>query len=304
MKKFFSKKELRKYGLLLIANLSLAFALIFFINNAGIMTGGLGGISIIANHFFPEFDYITSVVISVLSVVFFFVGWIFKGKNFAAKTLFSSITYPLFIFIFESIFLNVSIVPPAVTELGRDVGLQLLYAVLAGFFIGIGLGLAFKVGGSTGGIDIPAVIISEKFHISIDKVVFAIDAVIIVCGLFALDLVSVIIGVLSNVVYTFVIDKVLVGGQKLLLVQIISSKNEEINEYIQNVLNRGSTFMDVKGGYKKDDHSLLEVAVYRREYSRLIDYIHSIDDKAFVISLDSKEIFGEGFKTYDEETIN
>lgn len=298
MKEIFNKKEIKKYISLLMSNFCLAFALIAFVNNAHIMTGGLGGITIIVNSFFPNFDYITSFVITGLSWVLFFIGWIFKGKKFALKTLFSTITYPMWIFVLELIFSNVIFLPEA-----TDTGMKLLYACLAGTFIGFGLGTAFKVGGSTGGLDIPSVIIAEKFHISIDKVVFIIDAFIIVGGLFALDLISVIIGVISNVIYSYVIDKVLIGSKRSLLVQVISSKNDLINDFVQKKLDRGSTFFNVKGGYSGNDHNLLEIAVYRREYAELIEFIHSIDENAFVITLDAKEVFGEGFKQYDKETI-
>ena len=180
---------------------------------------------------------------------------------------------------------------------------KILYAILAGLFVGLGLGLAFKVGGSTGGVDIPAVIIAEKFHISIDKVIFAIDALIIAIGIPVLGLINVIIGLISNIVYTVIIDKVLVGGKKSIFVQIISKENDKINEFIQNKLERGSTFFTIQGGYKRDQHDLLEVIVYRRQYAELMDFIHKVDEKAFVISLESKEVFGEGFKRYDKESI-
>ena len=114
---------------------------------------------------------------------------------------------------------------------------------------------------------------------------------------------SVAIGVLSNFVYTYVIDKIIVGGKKSLLVHIISDKIDEINEYVKNTLDRGSTFIDVKGGYQGASHRLLEVAVYRREYSQLINYINTVDENAFVVSLDAKEVFGEGFKQYDKDSI-
>ena len=303
MKKQSIKKEIKKYLLLLVSNLFLAAALIAFVNNAGIMTGGMGGISIVFEYLFPNFKYVTSVVITSLSWVMFIVGWIVKGKKFALKTLFSTITYPLAITIFEFVSNTNHLFPPAVVDGVRDTGLQIMYAILAGVYIGIGLGIAFKVGGSTGGIDIPAIIIAEKYHISVDKVVFVIDAIIIASGLFVLPFMSVAIGILSNVVYTYVIDKIIVGGKKSLLVHIISDKIDQINYYIQETLDRGSTFIDVKGGYKGEPHRLLEVAVDRREYSRLINLINSIDENAFVVSLEAKEVFGEGFKQYDSETI-
>jgi uncharacterized membrane-anchored protein YitT (DUF2179 family) len=239
-----------------------------------------------------------SYVVTATSILFFIIGLIFKGKNFALKTLFGTICYPLFVGLIEWFLEIIPIIEPA-----TDTGMQIVYSIVAGVFVGLGLGLAFKVGGSTGGVDIPAVIIAEKFHISIDKVVFVIDAVIIALGIIPLGLMNVIIGLISNIVYTVIIDRVLVGGKKSIFVQIISKENEKINNFIQNELDRGSTFFNVQGGYKGDEHRLLEVIVYRREYSRLIDYIHSVDKNAFVISLESKEVFGEGFKQYDKESI-
>lgn len=298
MKEFLikNKREIKKYLTLLVANFCLALALSGFVAYGNIMTGGLGGISIFVEHFYPNFKM--SYVVTATSILLFFIGLIFKGKKFALKTLFGTIVYPLFVSIIEW-FLEV--VP--IIELATDTGMQIVYAIVAGVFVGLGLGLAFKVGGSTGGVDIPAVIIAEKFHISIDKVVFVIDAVIIALGIIPLGLMNVIIGLISNIVYTVIIDKVLVGGKKSIFVQIISKENDKINEFIQNELDRGSTYFNVQGGYKGDDHRLLEVIVYRREYSQLIDYIHKVDKNAFVISLESKEVFGEGFKQYDKESI-
>lgn len=291
-----NKLEIKKYFTLLIANFCLALALSGFVAYGNIMTGGLGGISIFVEHFFPDFKM--SYVVTATSILFFIMGLIFKGKNFALKTLFGTICYPLFVGLIEWFLEIVPIIEPA-----TDTGMQIVYAIVAGVFVGLGLGLAFKVGGSTGGVDIPAVIIAEKFHISIDKVVFVIDAIIIALGIIPLGLMNVIIGLISNIVYTVIIDRVLVGGKKSIFVQIISKENEKINNFIQNELDRGSTFFNVQGGYKGDEHRLLEVIVYRREYSRLIDYIHSVDKNAFVISLESKEVFGEGFKQYDKESI-
>ena len=116
MSKTFINKEIKKYLLLLVSNFCLALALIAFINNADIMTGGLGGISIIVGKILPEFEYVNSLVITGLSWCLFFIGWIFKGKKFALKTLFSTITYPLFIAFLEYIFNNNVIIPSAVND--------------------------------------------------------------------------------------------------------------------------------------------------------------------------------------------
>ena len=294
------KREIEKYLWLVVACFCLALAYSGFIIQGDIMTGGLGGLTIIIDHLLPADSPIKSVgaIFTGLSWVLFFLGLFFKGKKFALKTLFCTIMYPLFVSVLDIFFRNVEVLPVAV-----DTGMKILYAILAGLFVGLGLGLAFKVGGSTGGVDIPSVIIAEKFHLSVDKVIFVIDGFIIAFGIPVLGLINVIIGLISNIVYTVIIDRVLVGGKKSIFVQIISKENDKINEFIQTKLDRGSTFFNVTGGYKGAEHRLLEVIVYRREYAELIDFIHSVDENAFVISLESKEVFGEGFKQYDKESI-
>ena len=300
MKKFIDHVEVKKYLLLIVACFCLALAYSGFIIQGNIMTGGLGGLTIIIDSILPEGFIIKSVgfIFTILSWTLFFVGLIFKGKSFALKTLFCTILYPLFVSLLEIVFKHFPILPIA-----EDTGMQLLYAMLAGVFIGLGLGFAFKVGGSTGGVDIIAVLIAEKTKISVDKSIFMIDAVIIAIGIPVLGLINVVIGLISNIVYSIIIDRVLVGGQKTIFVQIISDKIDEINSFVQNHIDRGSTYFDVRGGYKKEEHKMLEVIVYRREYAELIDFVHEIDKDAFVISLESKEVFGKGFKKYDKESI-
>ena len=298
MKKLIDNIEFKKYLLLVVACFCLALAYSGFIIQGNLMTGGLGGLTIIVDSILPEDFIFNSVgfVFTILSWVLFFVGWIFKGKDFALKTLFCTILYPLFVSLLEIVFKYIPILPIA-----EDTGMKLLYATLAGIFIGLGLGFAFKVGGSTGGVDIIAVIIAEKRKISVDKTIFLIDGIIIALGIPVLGLINVIIGLLSNIVYSVVIDRVLVGGQRTIFVQIISDKIDEINEFVQKTIDRGSTFFDVRGGYKNAPHRMLEVVVYRREYAVLINFINKIDKDAFVISLESKEVFGEGFKQYPDE---
>ena len=219
-------REIKKYLWLIAACFSLALAYSGFIIRGNIMTGGLGGLTIIIDSFLTEDSPIKSVgaIFTILSWSLFFVGLFFKGKKFALKTLFCTIMYPLFVTILDWFFKYYEILPAA----HQDTGMQILYAILAGVFIGLGLGFAFKVGGSTGGVDIPAVIIAEKFHISIDKVIFIIDSIIIAIGIPVLGLISVIIGLVTNIVYTIVIDRVLVGGKKSIFVQIISKENDSL----------------------------------------------------------------------------
>ena len=130
MKEFLikNKREIKKYLTLLVANFCLALALSGFVAYGNIMTGGLGGISIFVEHFYPNFKM--SYVVTATSILFFIIGLIFKGKNFALKTLFGTIVYPLFVSLIEWFLEVVPLIEPA-----TDTGMQIVYAIVAGVFV-------------------------------------------------------------------------------------------------------------------------------------------------------------------------
>lgn len=292
-------KAIKNTLILLLGNLFLAIGSVFFAVKVGVVTGGLSGLGIISHELF-NFSY--SAFVAIGTWMFFFIGLLFIGKEFAAKTLMSSVVYPLFTFGCELLsgFLDERF-PEIFYVNASDVGSVLLYAIYSAIFVGIGVGLVFKIGGSTGGLDVPCLLIAKKFNISIDRVVFLMDGFIVLFSAFTVGFVPALIGIISAYLCGIMIDKVIVSGSESLMVHILSEKHEEINHYINYTMERGTTYIHGEGGYTFQSKKIIEVVIGRREYHDLKQKVHQIDPSAFMIVLNARDVFGYGFKNYHND---
>jgi uncharacterized membrane-anchored protein YitT (DUF2179 family) len=290
-----NKKKIFKIiyeGLILIlGNALMAFSYRVLIIEANIMTGGMGGIALI---FDKVFHIDISFVIAILAWILFFIGWFFFGKKFALHTLVATLFYPIFVFLFGYIDFS----PILHQNIGSDYGLSLIYVIVAAIIQGFGLGIVFRIGGSTGGVDILCLLISRKTKWKLDTVVFLVDGVIIALGLFSFTWVEIFLGIFCAWLASKVIDFVLLSGTGSIIITIISKENDSINDYIQHQLERGATFIKGIGGYTGEDRMILQVVVSKYEYHRLLAFINSKDKNAFVTSVSAREIYGNGFKEY------
>ena len=265
---------------IIIGNLLVAFAVATFLLPQDILTGGVAGIAVLVQDFIP-FD--KGIIVLIINTGFFFIGLVFLGKEFALKTIASTILYPLFLNILLS------------TGYTADVD-RILASVFGGLIAGIGIALVIRKDGSTGGVDIPTLIIHKYTHIEVNHLLMIIDGLTVMFGLFIFGLNDVLIGLVS--VFTtsagvkFIINY---QGQKAMEIKIISSKYKEINDIIINTVDRGSTIFDVVGGYTNKPRKLITVVVDNKEYFKLKDIIHEIDSHAFVIASETTDVFGRGF---------
>jgi len=294
-----TNKSIRNTLILLLGNLFLAIGSVFFAVKVGVVTGGLAGLGIIINEL-SGFSY--SAFIAIGTWFFFFVGLAFLGKEFALKTLLSSIAFPFFTYICELLSNYLDIKFPDIFYVNvNDVGSVILYAIYSAIFVGIGIGLVFKIGGSTGGLDVPSLMIANKFNISIDRVVFLIDGLIVLSSAFIVGFVPALIGVISAYLCGVMIDKVIVSGSESLMVHILSEKHEEINHFINYTMERGTTYIHGEGGYTFQRKKIIEVVIGRREYHDLKQKVHQIDPSAFMIVLSARDVYGYGFKNYHND---
>lgn len=278
----------------MLGNALMAFSYGVFTVQANLMTGGLGGIALLFDKLF-KIDI--SLIILILSWLLFFIGWLFLGTKFALHTLFSTIFYPLFVLLFT----KVPLFYETFQAVNNDYGLQIIYALVAAMLAGIGLGIVFKIGGSTGGVDILCWLISKKFKITLGVVVFIIDFIVIALGFFAFSWIEVVVGILSSFLASKIIDIVLLNGSTSIVVNVVSEEVEEINKFVIDVLERGSTFYLAKGGYTDNDKKVLQVVLNRREYPLLMGAIHKIDKTAFVTVLTTFKTLGNGFRDIANE---
>jgi uncharacterized membrane-anchored protein YitT (DUF2179 family) len=286
----------------------LAFGFAVFIFPFYLVTGGVSGFAVAIVNLLP-FNIELDILVAILTWSLFFVGLIFLGRAFALKTLLSSIVYPIALSAWMRL-----ISLEGVSEIldlaagydpaDPDYALPLICAVFGGALIGAGCALTFRGGGSTGGIDIIALIMAKYIKgVKSSVAVFACDATVVIIGLFVKkDIIMCLLGVASALVGAIIIDKVLLGERKSFIAHIISEKYEEINHEILTSLERGSTIITAKGGYTGESRPMLMVSFTKSQYASFMAIISRIDKNAFVTIHLAHGIEGEGFTKNDTES--
>ena len=281
-----------------VGTLILAFGVALFIIPFDLIVGGVSGIAIILSHHFQSPFMTTNLLIAVITWVLFFLGLIFLGKDFALKTLISTIVYPLGISVFSQLtdpdVMNgmFNLRSSAYSEIAI-----LLAVIFGGVLIGTGCALTFLGGGSTGGVDVLAFIICKKMHkIRSSTVIFIIDVSAILLGFIVFnDLVISLLGISSAFITAMVIDKLFLGESNAFIAQIISDHYREINQLIAAKLRRTTSIIDIEGGYSGKAKKMLMISFTMNQYHDLFNIINQIDSTAFVTIHRAHEINGKGW---------
>lgn len=261
-------------------NAVLALAVSMFILPYDILSGGVAGIAVALQ---PLIPLPVTLMVNILVVGLFVIGACFLGKEFAMKTILSSLIYPVFLTFFSG----------RVPVLDLDPILASLYGGLLG---GMGVGMALRTGASTGGMDIPPLIVHKLTHIEIAKLVLITDALTVLLGAFTYGLEAVLVGFVSVWASSVAIDKMLMfGGQQAKAIQIISDQYEQIIEQIHSRLERGTTLIEAQGGYTYEKRKIVLVVITKNQYPALMEMVTAIDKEAFVIANDTHEVKGFGF---------
>jgi uncharacterized membrane-anchored protein YitT (DUF2179 family) len=246
-----------------------------------IAAGGISGIATILYHMF---QIPLGLTIAVLNVPLFIFGFRLVGRSFAIRTAYALILYSV----------TAELIPiPAADDM-------FLGCVYGGVLMGVGVGLVVRSGGSTGGTDMAAKMLSARFKfMGIGTFVFCIDFVVIsVSGLLFTPKIA-LYALASLFITSKLIDVVTVGLSAAKAFYIISGKNDEIAAAILEKLKRGVTSLNAKGLYSGRDKSVLMcVLPWRTEGVRLKKIVRSIDPDAFVIVADVSEVLGEGFSSH------
>ena len=165
----------------------------------------------------------------------------------------------------------------------------------AGLLIGIGIGIVIREGASTGGMDIPPLIINKKTGIPVAVVLNVCDVCILLLQILFSNRNQVMYGILLVCIYTYMLDKILVAGKSKVQVKIISDKYLEINQKILEDIDRGTTLFEVEGGYTRNETYAVLTVVNQRELFHVNELVHEIDPDAFIIIGQVKEVRGKGF---------
>lgn len=272
---------LRNVALVLLGNTIYALAVTMFIIPNGLITGGSTGLALV---FYHQFGIPVTIFVPIFNVLMFIIGALVLGKAFALSTLISTFYYP---FIF-SIFQKMSFLQHMTSD-------NLLSAIYAGIMIGVSIGIVVRAGASTGGMDIPPLVLNKKFALNVSVTMYGFDFTILLLQMVFASKEQVLYGILLVMIYTVILDKVLLLGQSRTQVKIVSKKYEEINRMIIENIDRGSTLVHAETGYAHNENLVVLTVVSNRELPKLNNLILSIDPKAFMIISRVSEVKGHGF---------
>ena len=288
MKENFSWKTIFNIVAILIGNAIYALAVVLFIVPNSLITGGTTGLSLLL---YNQFGIPMSGFIFVFNGVMFLVGLFVLGKKFALSTLISTFFYPTAFAFFEK-----------TIGYGGMTSDNLLAVLCAGIMIGVAIGIVIKCGASTGGMDIPPLVINKKVGIPVSVSMYFFDFLILLSQMLFTNKEMVLYGILLVMTYTLVLDNVLVMGKSQTQVKIVSKEYEKINTMISTEIDRGTTLLQAETGYMKNEYPVVLTVISNRELPTLNSKVLEIDPNAFMIVSKVNEVHGKGF-TFKKEYI-
>ena len=273
--------KLRQFLMIEMATMLFAFSIGLFILPGKVLTGGVAGIATLLK---PYIAISEDYLVIIINTLLFIIGSILLGKEFFLNTLVYSVSYPFMLLLVTRHLPPISIDP-------------LLAALYGGLIGGVAIGIMFRNGGSSGGVDVIALVMEKYFRIRPSNTVMVVDALTVIAGLYVYGFNSVLIGLLSVYMLSFAMDQTInmyrgIEGKKF---EIISDKYEEINEAILKKIDRGTTILNGVGGYSHQERKVLMAVVSNEQLSEVKKVVDEIDPNAFVIISDTKDVNGEGF---------
>lgn len=289
---------LTKYVIISFGCVLYSLGVALFLEANGLAAGGATGIALIISGALEKNGisgfWADSGMIGIwINIPLFIIGAFYFGKKFLFNTAYCVVVSYLLVTLWNYIFKTTFNLLPLTEN-------PLVAAVFGGALFGGGAGVIFRMGGSTGGTDIPVKILRKKFrHIKTGLISMVSDVIIVTSSYFvSYDIELVFYTLISVVVFTPVFDLVLYGGNSAKMVYIISADEtaRKICARVLTELNTGATFIDAQGAYSGEDKRILLCVVKPFLFPKLRDVVNEEDKKAFIIVSSAKEIYGEGYQ--------
>ena len=262
-------------------NFLYALTVKLFLLPAGLVTGGTTGIALTVNYLT---DFSISSFVLIFNVLMLALGFFCLGKAFAATTLVSTFLYPLSLELLDRLLGDYI--------LTQDI---LLCTLFSGLGIGIALGIVIRFGASTGGMDIPPLVLRKTLHIPVSVSMYAFDVCILLSQALFRPAENILYGVVLVLIYTLVLDKMMLMGAARTEVKIISTKSDEIRDAILTQIDRGVTILNAESGYLHNPSPMVLSVISNRELPQVERLIHNIDHESFMIVSRVSEVRGRGF---------
>ena len=254
------------------------------------MLGGTTGICLALQVFLPNVPL--SVLSAIVVVLLFILGWACLGKQFAGASVMSTVIYPVCVALFERL--------PLGQWFQADI---LTCAIFASVTAGFGIGLVIRVGGSTGGMDIPPCILQKYKGIPVGNSMMFFDGAIVLVQV----MLSGTEGLLHSLLIVFligvVVNKTIVSGENAVQIIIISPEHEKIRQQLLSAMDTGATMLNIETGYTGQAQKAVFCVTYAKHYPRVRDAVLQVDSKAFIVTTDVKNVNGRGY-TLSRHTEN
>lgn len=275
--------------IIVTGNAIYAAGVVFFILPTGLITGGTTGIALIINHFM---GMQVSSFVAVFNVIMFALGYAILGRNFALSTLISTFSYPAMLALMQK--------AAGGFVLTDDL---LLSALFGGLCIGLALAIVIRVGASTGGMDIPPLILNKTLRIPVSISMYAFDFAILIGQMLFTPRQNCLYGIVLVIVYTMTLDKLLAVGAARTRLEIVSKDPEGIRDRIRSELDRSVTMLHGRKGFTGAETNVILCVISPKELYRLERIVYSVDPDAFVIMTRATSVHGRGFSKAKEYLI-
>ena len=278
----------RTIGAMLLGNILYALTVKLFLLPANLASGGATGIALAAHY---ATGLSVSGILLLVNVSMLVVGFFALGKSFVVTTLLSTFLIPAALEVFDKGLGDF--------VLTRDI---LLCTLFAGLGVGISLGIVIRTGASTGGMDIPPLVLYKYFRVPVSVSLYVFDVLILLLQVPQHPAENILYGILFVMVSAIALDKTMMIGTTQTEVKIISSKSAELRDAILKQLDRGVTLLDAEGGYLHDKRQMIFSVISNRELFRLEKIVHGIDPASFMVITRVSEVKGRGF-TMDKQVL-
>lgn len=260
---------LKEFLMITIATAIVAAAVFFFLVPSHVSVGSISGLAIVLGNFVP---LPISAITMVLNVVLLIVGFLFIGREFGGKTVYTSILLPAIIGVFEMLF-------PNNTSMTADPFLDMLCYI---FVVSIGLAMLFNRNASSGGLDIVAKLMNKYLRMELGKAMSLSGMCVAISSALVYDKKIVVLSIIGTYLNGIVLDHFIFGSNIKKRVCIISKKEEEIRQFILHELHSGATIYEAIGAYDFQKHREIITIVDKNEYSKLMGFLAKTDKEAFV----------------------
>ncbi len=270
MNKKLNYKDLAKEALILTgADAIVAAAVYFFLVPSHASVSSISGLGIVLSNFIP---LPLSAITMIMNVVLLIIGFITCGKEFGAKTVYTSVMLPVFLALFEALFPNA----------GSLTGSQELDVLCYILVVSIGISILFNRNASSGGLDIVAKIMNKYLHIELGKAMSLSGMCVALSAALVYDKKTVVLSVLGTYFNGIILDYFIFDYNKKRRVCIITEKEEALRQFIINDLHSGATIYEAIGAYNFEKHNEIITIVDKSEYQKLMNFINREDPKAFI----------------------